>query len=378
MRTTKKVTRILSVVLGLSLPLGGAVGASASEVTAGNASVSGVGAINATYANWQNGGVLLGVTAPGSAHTITKIYDVNAKTWVTQLYGTWALWKPKEGVYWTHFESYDAKGNLLDTRTYAFGVGLDQSISGTYVGGSGDGVLLGVSGNNPLASYQIKIYDATRGQWINQFYGQWAQWNPPQGGTYWVLFEAYNSSGKLTDSKVVVHSVYDYLQVVNKKHPLPAGYAPGENQIAGAAFRNLASYMQANGFNISTTSYSGYRSYQTQANLYSGYVQQYGQAYADRMSARPGFSEHQTGLAFDIKHRSGALVRNGTEANWIATNAHNFGFIVRYQPGKEHITGYMSEPWHLRYVGSAATATAIYNSGLTLEEYLGVSGGGYN
>lgn len=371
----KKVTKILSVTLGFALLLGSSV----SAATVANASNhSATGTINATYVNWQDGGVLLGVTAPGSAYTITKIYDVNAKTWVTQFYGTWALWKPKEGVYWTHFESYDAKGNLLDTRTYAFGVGLDQSISGTYVGGSGDGVLLGVSGNNPLASYQIKIYDATRGQWINQFSGQWAQWAPPEGGTYWVLFEAYNSSGKLTDSEVVVYSAFDYLQVINKKNPLPADYAPGENPAAGAAFINLTSYMQANGFNISATLYSGYRSYQTQANLYSGYVKQYGQAYADRISARAGFSEHQTGLAFDIKHRNGALVRSGGEANWIATNAHKFGFIVRYQPGKEHITGYMSEPWHLRYVGSVATATAIYNSGLTLEEYLGVSGGGYN
>lgn len=132
--------------------------------------------------------------------------------------------------------------------------------------------------------------------------------------------------------------------------------------------------MQQAGLNISN-SYSGYRSYGFQAQIYQGYVAAQGQAQADTFSARPGHSEHQAGLAFDLRYGNGTLVTGGEEAGWIATNAHNYGFIVRYQSGKEHITGYSPEPWHLRYIGEQATA--IYQSGLTLEEYLGVSGGGY-
>lgn len=162
--------------------------------------------------------------------------------------------------------------------------------------------------------------------------------------------------------------------VVNKKHSLPQTYAPGENVTAGNAVRQMIADMQTQGFDISN-SYSGYRSYEYQAQLYQSYVNSHGQATADTFSARAGYSEHQTGLAFDLLHTNGTLVTNANEANWIAQNAHRYGFIVRYQAGKESITGYQAEPWHLRYVGSQAES--IYNSGLTLEEYLGVPGGGY-
>lgn len=84
---------------------------------------------------------------------------------------------------------------------------------------------------------------------------------------------------------------------------------------------------------------------------------------------------HQAGLAFDIRHGNGPLVTNGPAAEWISANAHKYGFIVRYQSGKEHITGYSAEPWHLRYIGGQATA--VHESGQTLEEYLGVPGGSY-
>jgi LAS superfamily LD-carboxypeptidase LdcB len=164
--------------------------------------------------------------------------------------------------------------------------------------------------------------------------------------------------------------------VVNKKHALPSGYAPGENATAGAAIRLLISDMKSLGFNISN-SYSGYRSFTTQANLYQSYVDRYGQIQADTFSARAGYSEHQTGLAFDLKNSSGSLIQSGTnEAIWVAENANRYGFIVRYLQGKESITGYKYEPWHLRYIGDEATS--IYNSGKTLEEYLGIEGGGYD
>lgn len=162
--------------------------------------------------------------------------------------------------------------------------------------------------------------------------------------------------------------------VVNKKHGLPSSYAPGEDPTAGHAARRMIADMQNAGMNISN-SYSGFRNYNYQARLYQGYVSSYGQASADTFSARPGFSEHQTGLAFDLLHRDGQLVTGATEVNWIANNAHKYGFIVRYKAGKESITGYQAEPWHLRYIGDRATA--IWQSGLTLEEYLSVPGGSY-
>ncbi|MEF2608604.1 MAG: M15 family metallopeptidase [Faecalicoccus sp.] len=186
-----------------------------------------------------------------------------------------------------------------------------------------------------------------------------------------------NKPAENEEDQSVVSSDPYYVQgimVVNKKHGLPANYAPQENAEAGAKIRQLIADMQRQGYAISS-SYSGYRSYSYQSSLYNNYVNSYGQAQADRFSARPGYSEHQTGLAFDLKHSNGTLVETTPEVNWIAAHAHEYGFIVRYPSGKESVTGYMPEPWHLRYVGDQASA--IYASGLTLEEYLGISGGGY-
>lgn len=162
------------------------------------------------------------------------------------------------------------------------------------------------------------------------------------------------------------------IMIANKKHALPQDYNPGEDYTAGVQIRKMISDMRSLGYNIST-GYSGFRSYSTQNSLYWNYVSRDGQAAADRYSARPGYSEHQTGLAFDLMHTSGQLVTGTAESNWIAANAHKYGFIVRYKPGTESITGYMEEPWHLRYVGEEASD--IYSSGLTLEEYFCVSGG---
>ncbi len=162
--------------------------------------------------------------------------------------------------------------------------------------------------------------------------------------------------------------------VVNKKHPLPSSYAPQENSEAKKQLMKLIADMQKLGFDISNQ-YSGYRSYSYQQSLYESYVAAYGKAEADTFSARAGYSEHQTGLAFDLITSSGALLEAKPEADWVAQNAYRYGFIVRYQYGKENITGYTAEPWHLRYIGDEAKA--IYDSGLTLEEYLGIEGGDY-
>lgn len=171
-----------------------------------------------------------------------------------------------------------------------------------------------------------------------------------------------------------VQGKYGEVIIANKKHPLSPSYAPGENPQALAAFQNLIADMQAQGFAISNN-YSGFRSYETQAGLYQSYVNQDGQAAADTYSARAGYSEHQTGLAFDLLDSYGNLLEEPVASQWLADNAHHYGFIVRYLPGKESSTGYMAETWHVRYIGQEATD--IYNSGLTLEEYFGVPGGGY-
>lgn len=171
-----------------------------------------------------------------------------------------------------------------------------------------------------------------------------------------------------------VQGRYGEVIIVNKKHPLASSYAPGENAIAQAAFFQLRSAMQNSGFDISNH-YSGFRSYDTQASLYNNYAARDGQANADRYSARPGYSEHQTGLAFDLMDSAGNLLQEASAVKWLEENAHQYGFIVRYITGKESVTGYMAETWHVRYIGQEAGD--IYQSGLTLEEYFGISGGDY-
>ena len=156
--------------------------------------------------------------------------------------------------------------------------------------------------------------------------------------------------------------------VVNKSYALPSTYNPGLSAEAMNAFYAMQSAAANEGLNLFIV--SGFRSYSTQASLYNSYVASYGQASADTFSARPGHSEHQSGLAIDVNSADSSF--EGTaEAIWLANNSYKYGFIIRYPKGKESITGYMYEPWHLRYLG-VATATAVYNSGLTLEEYLGI------
>lgn len=119
---------------------------------------------------------------------------------------------------------------------------------------------------------------------------------------------------------------------------------------------------------------SGYRSYNTQNSLYNNYVSTKGKLWADNYSARPGHSEHQTGLAIDI---TSSTVSNSlsdsfgktAEGKWVAQNAHRFGYILRYPQGRKSEVGYEYEPWHLRYVG-VQVATEVYNKGLIYEDYI--------
>lgn len=166
--------------------------------------------------------------------------------------------------------------------------------------------------------------------------------------------------------------------IVNKKYGLPQAYNPGVNQEAKNQVKTMIADMQRNNLNVSSE-YVGYRSFEDQNNLYEQYKAENGKDQADRFSARPGFSEHQTGLAFDIVDKSGELLmeKNQPEAvKWLANNAHNYGFIIRYMEDKEAITGYMHEEWHVRYLGKDL-ATKVYDSKKSLEEYFNIKGGGY-
>lgn len=161
----------------------------------------------------------------------------------------------------------------------------------------------------------------------------------------------------------------DGILIANKTYALPPDYAPGVNSEAESAFYE----MQADAYELGLTLYisSGYRSYDYQTGLYQRYVDRSGKVEADRYSARPGHSEHQTGLAFDLNTISDEF-KDTDEGKWVAENCHKYGFIVRYPEDKESVTGYMYEPWHIRYLG-VDIATAVYESGLCLEEYLGIT-----
>lgn len=120
---------------------------------------------------------------------------------------------------------------------------------------------------------------------------------------------------------------------------------------------------------------SAFRSYKYQEELYQYYVNKHGLEYADKCSARPGHSEHQTGLSIDVmgENNDYDMFDDTKTFIWVKNNAHKYGFILRYPKGKEYITGFKYEPWHYRYVG-VDTATYLYNNNLVLEEYLEKNG----
>lgn len=158
--------------------------------------------------------------------------------------------------------------------------------------------------------------------------------------------------------------------IVNKEIPLPEDYNPEMQPEVIEAYTQMFEDGAAEGLNFELV--SGFRSYDYQAELYNNYVSRDGKEAADRYSAEPGHSEHQTGLAIDVGSYDSAVLLQTSfeytpEFQWMKDVAHEYGFIIRYMKGKEDITGYMYEPWHLRYVGDKATE--IYESGLTLEEY---------
>lgn len=157
--------------------------------------------------------------------------------------------------------------------------------------------------------------------------------------------------------------------IVNKTYSLPKDYNPGKlNTDAYNAFEKMKE--AASKDNIKLWIASGYRSYTTQDNLYNYYLKNDSKEKVDTYSARPGHSEHQTGYAMDLNIIDSSF--EGTpEAIWIEKNCYKYGFIIRYPKGKEQITGYKYEPWHVRYLGEEI-AKKVHDSTLTLEEYLNI------
>lgn len=135
---------------------------------------------------------------------------------------------------------------------------------------------------------------------------------------------------------------------------------------AAKSLENLVSVALEDG--IELYGISGYRSYELQEHIYNTNVENNGQEYTDDYIAIPGRSEHQIGLAMDLGDYTGDLIQSEPEVSWVKDNAHIYGFILRYPKGKEDLTGYNYESWHIRYVG-VEVATEIYNKNITFEEY---------
>jgi len=181
------------------------------------------------------------------------------------------------------------------------------------------------------------------------------------------------------------------LVLVNKQYGLPEDYKPRDlvypdvpftfseridkrkmREEAATVLEQLFSGAKNDG--ISLLGVSAYRSSETQTDLFDYYVQKDGEKAAETFSAIPGHSEHETGLAIDVTGGDGRCAAEDCfadteEAKWLADHAAKYGFIIRYPKGKEQITGYKYEPWHIRYVGKKA-AMEMAERGITLEEYL--------
>lgn len=184
-------------------------------------------------------------------------------------------------------------------------------------------------------------------------------------------------SNKFTTSKGFVGekmngvTYIDGVLVVNKTYSIPDYYGSRITPETLSAFETMKTAAANEGLNIYIS--SGFRSFQYQTTIYNNYVNRDGKTAADTYSARPGHSEHQTGLAFDLNTISSEFA-NTKEGKWLNSNAYKYGFILRYPEGKTNETGYIYEPWHFRYVGNGL-AEKLYNNGnwRTLEEYFGIT-----
>ena len=196
--------------------------------------------------------------------------------------------------------------------------------------------------------------------------------------------------GKTPGRRVEIQEDRSYTMLVNKQHPIAQEYVPEDLTVPDIPFsftedlpkkqmrKEAAEALEelfeaAEDAQVELVGVSAYRSYERQAQIFAYNARQRGAEVANQVSARPGESEHQTGLAIDVSCAAVnyQLIEEFAETKagkWLAANAARYGFIIRYPKGKEAITGYQFEPWHLRYVGRESAAR-IQQHGITLEEY---------
>lgn len=171
--------------------------------------------------------------------------------------------------------------------------------------------------------------------------------------------------------------------LVNKHHNLDETFAPEDlttisneytdendlqcSRLALNAFAEMYQAASKEGYSLVIN--SAYRSYQDQVDLVNFYLNAYGQGYVDKYVAKPGFSEHQTGLAFDIGSRNSSVFANSKEYGWMLDNAYKYGFIYRFDERYEDLTGFRKEPWHYRYVGKEIAKYVHEHNNMSLEEY---------
>ena len=178
---------------------------------------------------------------------------------------------------------------------------------------------------------------------------------------------SYNGSHKMEVIDGITY--FDGVMIANKTYTLPASYNPGVQPVAMDAFYDMQAAAAADG--ISLWILSSYRSYEDQEVIYNRYVAQDGKDAADTYSSRPGHSDHQTGYTFDLNSLEQDF-QYDPAGQWLDKNCYKYGFIIRYPKGKDSSTGYMYEPWHVRYIG-VDLATKVTQSGLSLEEYFGIT-----
>ena len=219
---------------------------------------------------------------------------------------------------------------------------------------------------------------------VTAAYGEW------QAQMTFKVKYSLEDTVRMVNGRPMVTNMDDPVVVVNKKRELAEDYVPSDlvepdvpfsfnekhekrfmRAEAAAALEQLFALAEQDGIQLQAV--SGYRSYATQRSIYNYNVSRDGEEKANQFSAKPGQSEHQTGLAMDLSypgdpHPLEQSFADTEAGKWLADNAHRAGFIIRYPKGKEDITGYAYEPWHVRYVG-VEIAKEIYEKGLTLEEW---------
>ena len=321
----------------------------------------------------------LSASVPADSAAATRSFRTSDSSIVRMTKTNWTggFTAVKEGTAWVTVRTYNGKeascrvtvkrapkSVSLGKTSIRLKVGEKASLAAILPEGSG-------CASRIFRSSDSSIVRITRSEWTGEF-------TALKEGTAWVTVRTYNgkeASCRIDVSNKPVKTVkngvtyFDGVLVVNKTYSIPSWYGDGLDPTAYSAFRKMAEDAEDDGIYLYIV--SGFRSYSLQDSIYHNFVSERGVAGADRVSAKPGHSEHQTGLAMDINSTAFSFA-DTAEGHWLGRNCYKYGFIIRYPQGKEHITGYAYESWHIRYVGKEL-AEKLFRSGQTLEEYFGIT-----